>query len=161
MAKDANISVRFMETLDERGLTTLDNWVASLVDERYLWPDQYMQHLMKVIGTIGRHGKSVIVGRGANFILPVETRISVRIIAPFEVRRRNVAREFNLSDKDAERRITLSESRRRSFIRKYFNTSIADIYHYDMFINTEKLEIEDAVVAIEAVVKKRMNIDTP
>jgi len=71
------------------------------------------------------------------------------------------AREFNLSDKDAERRITLSESRRRSFIRKYFNTSIADIYHYDMFINTEKLEIEDAVVAIEAVVKKRMNIDTP
>jgi len=161
MAKDANISVRFMETLDERGLNTLDNWIASLVDERYLWPDQYMQHLMKVIGTIGRHGKSVIVGRGANFILPVKTRISVRIIAPFEVRRRNVAREFNLSDTDAERRITLSESRRRSFIRKYFNTSIADIYNYDMFINTEELELDDAVAAIEAVVKKRINIDTP
>jgi len=77
MAKDANISMRFLETLDERALTTLDNWIASLVDKRYLWPDQYLHHLMKVIAAIGRHGASVIVGRGANFILSPEIRISV------------------------------------------------------------------------------------
>ncbi len=161
MAKDADISVRFMKTLDERGLNMLDNWIASLVDERYLWPDQYMQHLMKVIGTIGKHGKSVIVGRGANFILPIKTRISVRVIAPFDLRRRHVAKEFNLSETEAERRITLTESRRRSFIRRYFNASISDIYHYDMVINTQKLELDDAVAAIEAVVQQRMKRDTP
>ena len=161
MAKDADISVRFMETLDERGLNMLDNWIAALVDERYLWPDQYMQHLMKVIGTIGKHGKSVIVGRGANFILPLKTRISVRIIAPFDLRRRRVAKEFNLSETEAERRITLTESRRRSFTRRYFNASISDIFHYDMVINTGNLELDDAVAAISAAVQQRMKSDTP
>ncbi|MCP4118331.1 MAG: cytidylate kinase-like family protein [Desulfobacteraceae bacterium] len=160
MAKDADISLRFMETLDERGLNMLDNWIAALVDERYLWPDQYMQHLMKVIGTIGKHGKSVIVGRGANFILPVKTRISVRIIAPFDLRRRHVAKEFDLSETEAERRITLTESRRRSFVRRYFNASISDIHHYDMVINTQNLDLDDAVAAIEAVMQERMKRDT-
>jgi len=159
MAKDADISVRFMETLDERGLNMLDNWIAALVDERYLWPDQYMQHLMKVIGTIGKHGKSVIVGRGANYILPVKTRVSVRIIAPFDLRRRHVAKEFNLSESEAERRITLTESRRRSFIRRYFNASISDIYQYDLVINTENLELDDAVAAIEAAVQEKIKRD--
>ncbi len=159
MAKDANISLRFMETLDERGLNTLDNWIASLVDERYLWPDQYMQHLMKVIGTIGKHGKSVIVGRGANFILPGEMRISVRIIAPFDLRKKRVAKDFNLSETEAAKRITLTESRRHAFIRRHFNASISDIYQYDMVLNTDKITIDHAVAAIEAVVHKRMTSD--
>ena len=157
MAKNAEISVRFMETLDERGLNTLDNWIASLVDERYLWPDQYMQHLMKVIGTIGKHGKSIIVGRGANFILEPDTRISIRVIAPFDVRSKHVAEEFNISEKEAGRRITLTESRRRAFIRTYFNTSIAEVCNYDMVINTSNLDIDGAVAAIQASVMQRMN----
>ncbi len=157
MARDANISVRFMETLDERGLNTLDNWIASIVDERYLWPDQYMQHLMKVVGTIGKHGKSIIVGRGGNFILQPKMTVRTRMIAPFDVRCSRVASEFDLSEQDAGRRITQTESRRRSFIRKYFNTSISDEHNYDIVINTDKLGLEGAVTAIEAVVKQRMN----
>ena len=157
MATDANISVRFMETLDERGLNTLENWIASIVDERYLWPDQYMQHLMKVVGTIGKHGKSIIVGRGGNFILQPETTVSARIIASFNVRCSRVAAEFKLSEKDSGRRIIQTESRRRSFIRKYFNTSISDEHNYDIIINTDKLGLDGAVTAIEAVVRQRMN----
>ncbi len=155
MAKDANISVRFMETLDERGLTTLDNWIASIVDERYLWPDQYMQHLMKVIGTIGRHGNSVIVGRGANFILQPQVRVSVRFIAPFDIRCKNVAEEFSISMKEAGKRITLTESRRRSFIRKHFNASISDDLNYDLIINTGSIGIDGSVETLCAVVKQK------
>lgn len=157
MAKDADISVRFLEILDERALTTLDNWIASLVDKRYLWPDKYLHHLMKVIAAIGKHGASVIVGRGANFILPPEIRISIRIIAPFEFRCRHVADEFGLSMDEAGRRITKTESTRRSFIRKYFNTSIADTNNYDMLINTGFMSIDEVVHIMAELVKKRMN----
>ena len=155
MAKDANISMRFLEILDERALTTLDNWIASLVDKRYLWPDKYLHHLMKVIAAIGRHGASVIVGRGANFILSPEIRISVRIIAPFEFRCRHVADEFGLSMDEAGRRITKTESTRRSFIRQYFNTSIADPNNYDLLINTGAVSIDESVKIVEALVKQR------
>ena len=151
MAEDIKVSVRFVETLDERGLNTLENLIASLVDERYLWPDQYMKHLMKVIGTIGMHGKSVIVGRGANFILQQDKRISVRIYAPFEVRARNVAERSGISMEEAKRQIINTESQRRSFVRKYFNASISDLNNYDLALNTGTLGIEKTVDAITAV----------
>ncbi len=156
MAKNADISVRFIETLDERGLNTLDNWIASLVDERYLWPDQYLHHLMKVIGTIGKHGNSIIVGRGANFILPPEVKISVRIIAPYEFRCAHVAKEFNLTPDEAARRITKTESTRKSFIWKYFNASIADPENYGLVINTGVLSMDDCVEIIEKAVERRL-----
>ena len=66
MAESARVSVRLLETLDEKGVSVLEEWISSLVDKRHLWPDRYLQHLMKIIGTIGKHGRAVIVGRGAN-----------------------------------------------------------------------------------------------
>jgi siderophore synthetase component len=52
MAESARVSVQFLETLDEKGVSVLEEWISSLVDRRHLWPDQYLQHLMKIIGTI-------------------------------------------------------------------------------------------------------------
>jgi cytidylate kinase len=150
MAKSADINEKLMETLDERGLSTLEDWISSLVHERYLWPDRYMQHLMKVIGTIGRHGRAVIVGRGANFILPPEKRFSVRIVAPQSWRIAKVAREFDISTDEAKKRVINTESDRRAFIRKYFNAEIADPANYDLVINTATLGVDDAVKVISS-----------
>jgi cytidylate kinase len=150
MAKSADVSEKLVETLDERGLSTLEDWISSLVHERHLWPDRYMQHLMKVIGTIGKHGRAVIVGRGANFILPPEKRFSVRIVAPQAWRIKNVAREYNISPEDAKRRVLRTESDRRAFIRKYFNADIADPTNYDLTINTAVLSVDDAVKVISS-----------
>ena len=150
MAKSAKVSARLLETLDERGLSVLDDWMAYLVDARHMWPDQYIRHLMKVVGAIGRHGGAVLIGRGANFILPPERRFSVRVIAPFEVRAVNVARNHQVTEKEARDRIMKTDSQRRAFVRKYFNTSIADPLHYDMLINTGSASIDGAVEAIVA-----------
>jgi cytidylate kinase len=128
----------------------LDDWMAYLVDARHMWPDQYIKHLMKVIGAVGRHGGAVLIGRGANFILPPERRFSVRVIAPIDVRIANVARNHQVSEKEARNRIVKTDSQRRAFVRKYFNTSIADPLHYDMLINTGSASIGGAVEAIAA-----------
>jgi cytidylate kinase len=150
IAKSADVSEKLLETLDERGLTTLEHWISSLVHERHLWPDRYMQHLMKVIGTIGRHGRAVIVGRGANFVLPADKRFAVRIVAPQARRIENVCREFDVSKEEAKRRVMQTESDRRAFIRKYFNADISNPINYDLVINTATLKLEDAVNVIAA-----------
>lgn len=41
---------------------------------------------MKVITTIGKHCRAVIVGRGANFILPSEGTFRVRVLADLGIR---------------------------------------------------------------------------
>ena len=150
MAKRAEISEQLLATLDERGLSILEDWISSLVNSRHLWPDEYLHHLMNVIGTIGKHGHAVVVGRGANFILPAGKRFRVRIIASREWRIQNVAREFDLSEEDARRRVIKTESNRRAFVHKYFNADIADPINYDLVINTETLSVTNAVDVVAA-----------
>jgi cytidylate kinase len=150
MAKSADVSEKLVETLDERGLSILEDWISSLVHERHLWPDRYMQHLMKVVGTIGKHGRAVVVGRGANFILPPEKRFAVRIVADQTWRIQNVAKEFDITPGEAKRRVMRTESDRRAFIRKYFNADIADPTNYDLVVNTATLDLDDTVKVISS-----------
>ena len=145
LAASAKVSRVFLHTLDEKGLTVLEDWIASLVHQRHLWPDQYQQHLMKVVGTIGKHGNAVVVGRGANFILPPEGRVRVRVISPLEIRIENLVQQYGVAAADAKRRIIRTENERRAFIRKYFNADISNPTHYDLVVNTGTLELDQAV----------------
>lgn len=148
MAESTKVSKQVIETLDEKGLNVLDNWIASLVDKKHLWPDQYLKHLMKVILAIGKHGRAVIVGRGANFILSPENRFRVRVIAPIETRTGNISRDYDVSAKKAKRRMIKTESDRQAFIRKYFYSDICEPGNYDLIINTDMVSVENAVEAI-------------
>jgi cytidylate kinase len=148
MAESARVSVQFLETLDEKGVSVLDEWISSLVDRRHLWPDRYLQHLMKIVGTIGNHGQAIIIGRGSNFVLPPDKRLSIRVIAPMEEKIRNVSKEHGITVEEAKQRVIKIESDRKAFIKKYFNADIADIFNYDLIINTGTLGIDEAVNAV-------------
>jgi cytidylate kinase len=155
MAQSARVETRLLETLDEKGLSVLEDWITSLVRERHLWPDEYAQHLMKVIATIGKHGRAVLVGRGANFVLPAEKRFRLRIVASHDFRVANVARTFSIDIKDARRRVIRTESDRKAFIRKYFNADINDPLNYEMVINTETMSIDAVVAGVSQIMKDK------
>lgn len=148
MAENADTSARVIRTLDERGVSMLDDWVSAAISDRHLWPDEVSRMLMQVIGTIAKHGNAIIVGRGANFILPPEKRFRVRIIAPLEMRVNRVAETYGVSQKEAKRRVLRTESDRRAFVRKYFHSDIRDPANYDMILNTGTLAVESAAAAI-------------
>ena len=148
MSESSQASRLIIETLDERGLTILEDWISSMIYDRHLWPDEYLKHLLKIIGTIGRHGRAVIVGRGANFILPREKCFRVRIIAPLHIRVQNVAKEYGASEKESMRRISRSESERSAFVRKHFHSDITNPLNYDLVINTGSISIERSVDAV-------------
>ena len=154
MAESARTSVRLLETLDEKGISVLEDWISSLVDRRHLWPDQYLQHLMKIIGTIGKHGQAIIIGRGANFVLPPNKRLSIRVIAPMEERIRNVSKRLGITVEEARLRVIKTESDRKAFIRKYFNADIGDSLNYDLVINTGTISIDDAINTINGILNK-------
>ena len=154
MAESARLSVRLIETLDEKGASVLEEWISSIVDKRHLWPDRYLQHLMKIIGTIGKHGQAIIVGRGANFVLPPEKRLSVRVIAPLEMRLRNVSQKFSVSVDEARPRVLKTDSDRKAFIKKYFNDDIRHTLNYDLIINTGTLSIDDVVNSVSGTLSQ-------
>ena len=58
IAESAEISTKVISSLDEKEITRRDDWLTSLFETRHLWVDNYLFHLTKVVGTIGRHPKT-------------------------------------------------------------------------------------------------------
>jgi cytidylate kinase len=152
IAKSSEIRETVIASLEKDRLSGMEDFIASLVKDYYIHPDLYLEHLLKVINTIARHGRAVIVGRGANFILPAPEIFAVRVIAPLEIRIRNVALNYKVAEEEAKRRVIRRESRRKAFVRHSFNADISDPLHYDMIINTAKMNIDAAVEAVIAAV---------
>jgi cytidylate kinase len=155
MAESARVSSRVLESLDEKGLSMLEDWISSVVYQKHLWPDEYLQHLMKVIGTIGKHGRAVIVGRGANFILPGNSTFRLRVSAPRDFRAQKVAQEFDLPLQEAHNRILKTESDRKAFIRKYFHSDISNADNYDMVINTGSISLREAIETVAGLLRPK------
>ena len=157
IAESAQISASVIETLEKERLSGIEDFISSLVNQYYLYPGLYLQHLMKVVCTIAEHGRAVIVGRGANFILPPEKKVSVRVVAPLEVRIQNVADSYGVSLEDAKRRVIRRQSRRRAFVRQSFNADISDPLNYNLTLNTGRMGIEAAVEAVMGAVMSKLS----
>ncbi len=148
IAESAHISGAVIETMEKDRLSGIEDFIASLVSNRYLWPGVYLDHLMKVVAAIASHGNAIIVGRGANFLIPQEDRLSIRTIAPLATRVNHVSKEFDVTREEAKRRVINREKRRSAFIRQSFNADVGDPHNYDLVINTRKLDIDAALGAV-------------
>lgn len=148
IAGRAHISDAVIETMEKARLSGVKDFIASLVNDRYLWPGVYLDHLMKVVAAIASHGNAIIVGRGANFLIPAENRLSIRVIAPTKTRVENVAEKHGVTREEAKRRVINRENRRAAFIRQSFNADVANPMNYDLVINTHKIDIDAALGSV-------------
>ena len=155
VAESARMSEKVISSLDEKMRSTLDNWIQFLKTTRWMMADKYLQHLTKVIGTAGKHGGAVIIGRGANLILPPEETLRIRIIAPMEQKIKNLAEGLGITEKEAEKQIITMEAERKAFIKKLFKVDIDDPMNYDLVINTQFIEIDAILTMVKASLKKK------
>ena len=115
-----------------------------------------VQHLMQLFMTAAGHGNVVIVGRGAQFVLPHERGISVRVVAPLEHRITRVAENRSCTREDARQFVLKRDREREEFVRRYFDHQATDAHQYDLVINVEKLDSQDAADLIVMAVKSWM-----
>lgn len=151
MAENEKISTRLMKSLDERGSSIIEEWLTAFSE--HFWPDHYLKQLIHVVGTIGHHGGAVIVGRGAQHILPSKSCFSVRIVAPNKYKIKHMSKEEGISEAKAEKQIQKEDSERRAFIRKYFHTDISDPHNYDMVLNLNKISFDRAIKTISCIIE--------
>jgi cytidylate kinase len=150
IAESANMSEKVVKILDEKKITMLDSWITSFFTARHLWPDVYLQHLIKVIRAgAGEHGNAIIVGRGAQFILPHEKTFRIRFIGPLEQRIQNVMKNRSYTREEAQGYVIKTDNDRSAFIMKYFHEDIANPAHYDLVINTAGLSVDEAAAIVK------------
>jgi cytidylate kinase len=158
VADSAKMSRKVIESFDEKDVKFRDSLLASLFGESRPWPSEFLKHLTEVIGTIGAFGNAIIVGRGANFILPKDRTFRVRIVAPLEYRVNFFMEDRGYSKSQAEQYVIKTENDRKAFMRKHFNADVADPSHYDIIINTASMSLDGAVEAIISAFKKRKDL---
>lgn len=154
ISANSNVSRTIVESLDEQDRAVLDEWIGAL-GEDYMSSYDYLNQLTKVICAIGAHGYSIIIGRGANHILPKEVSLRILVVAPLDIRINNIMRQFGVAEKDAVRNIMMVESERRAFIRKYFQADLTDLNNYDLVINTENTDLDLAALIVKEVFNSR------
>src|SRR5207302_10505318 len=82
IAQRMELSVDEVRAFDELAPSVVQDWILPLRAEHYAPQEAYLDHLAKLVEAIRRAGESVIIGRGAGFLLPREETLTVRIVAP-------------------------------------------------------------------------------
>jgi cytidylate kinase len=109
----------------------------------------YLAGLESVIKELASSNAIVIRGRGSQFILKNHPgALHVLVIAPPETRLARVMDGRTLDEKAARQKIARFDVSRREFIKRYFKSELEDPIHYDLVINTGRLNFEDAASII-------------
>ncbi|MDR3707622.1 MAG: cytidylate kinase-like family protein [Capsulimonadaceae bacterium] len=154
VARSAKVRAELAAGLDDRMLSVQEQVLRYLVNCWTLSPDRYFHHLVQVLVSISHQGNKVIIGRGANFVLPASLRI--RLCASERFRIDAIAKRENITT-DAARTILKSTDRERTaFVSTLFGRDINEPTAYDMILRMDHLSIDSAVAAIEGAVRERM-----
>jgi cytidylate kinase len=99
----------------------------------------FVRHLVQTVTALGLHGECVIVGRGAAFILPPETTLRVRLVAPIKCRVERLSKTLGISVEEAASRVRVIDRERVDFVRDHFHKDAADPRLYDLVLNSSRL----------------------
>ncbi len=159
MAHSMHLSSQLVATLDEKTQSWLEDSLSESLGEGHFCSKSYFQSLTRVLLTIAAHRNAVILGRGANFLLRPEGRLTVRLIAPREVRVKKIMLELRLSEKQSREYIAVVEKQRGLFTRKYFHADIEDPANYDLVINVAAVKAKTIIEIVRAILYRKMRAE--
>jgi cytidylate kinase len=137
-----------IEKVDERPVHWLEDCLTGLLTQYRVPTGTYLKHLIGVVRGLGLIGHCVLVGRGANFVLPPATTLRVRLVAALADRVKVMAALHGLDDKEAARKVAKTDSDRRQFVMDVLHIDPGDPDYYDVILNTSRLSPPECARAI-------------
>ena len=146
IAQDANVSKKVVEAFDEKTISEITLFAHAALGNTEMGNFIYAKHLTNAIVALSKLGNAVIMGRGANFLIP--DALHVRIDASDEVRIQNMMKFENMDRHEAEKRLKQSDMERQLFLEKMFGKKRVQEFKYDLIINMDHFTNDDAVAII-------------
>jgi cytidylate kinase len=115
--------------------------------------------MIRILLAVAARGDAVIVGRGAGFLLPAESTVHVRVIAPFEHRVAFFAQSLRLSREEAATEVRVRDERRAEFLKRTLNRDPADPTGYDVVVNADRLGLEGSAQLIAWAIRTKQMFD--
>jgi cytidylate kinase len=125
------------------------------LDDQLISQVEYVSRLGRVVLLAAQHESTVFVGRGAQFMLPREVGVAVRIIAPRKERIHRIMEKRRCTEREAKAFVDNTDFARAHFVQRYFHHDVADPQLYDLVVNLAHLPRDAAVGLIAEECKRR------
>jgi cytidylate kinase len=157
IAKESKLEKKLIEEIDEKKLSFVDALINDFFGKRYMTLSSYQKHLVKIISEIAHRGYAIIVGRGAEYLIP--HALKVRIIGDMEQRIKWAMEYDHLTRKEAIEWLKKLDKERNEFIKTLYNHDPKKAHHYDLVIKIgPNFSIEDAADLIVLAAKRRFKL---
>lgn len=98
-------------------------------------------NISKSILKLADMGNAIIVGRGAFYITRHHSNgLHIRLIGTMHKRIKHMVEEYSLTLKQAEEYLLKEDQQRYEYVKKLFGVDLNDPHHYNLVINTDKLD---------------------
>jgi cytidylate kinase len=143
IAGEMGLRVSLLDSIDQRRRSWLQEVAEQFMAVPNISDTTYVRHLVETILSLGAHGECIIVERGAAQILPRQSTLRVRLTGKLEDRVRAVSQRFNLSGREAVRKVEEVDRDRGRFIREFFQKDVADPASYDLLLNASTWSVSE------------------
>src|SRR5262249_33793802 len=113
--------------------------LATLHREQNLSQHPAVSDMARVVLALGAQGEVVLGGRGAGCILPAQSTLHVRIVAPLAHPVAYMSQWLRLTERDAAEQVRQRDARRAEFIETHFHRQPGDPCQYDLILNSSLL----------------------
>ncbi|HVA01535.1 MAG TPA: cytidylate kinase-like family protein [Terriglobia bacterium] len=158
IARRAKIRQQLIESLDERGRGGLEEFIRDFLGHEAIAPGDYLYHLKQVLLTLGHQGDVVIVGRGAEHVLPSQFGLRAWMVAPLDLRIERVCKVQGVTVEAARSQIEQVDKEREKFVRTHFQHSARNPLDYDLVINTASLTAESTAEILLSALQEKLGI---
>jgi len=149
VAERLHSPTRALASVDETHVSWLQESVESFLDAHSVSQIAYVHHLVKILDALAECGQCIVVGRGAAHVLPVETTLRVRLVAPLEYRVAAMGRVAGVASSDtALRKVEKMQRDQTRFVKDHFHKDPTDPANYDLVLNVSRLSIDDCALQI-------------
>jgi hypothetical protein len=139
VAQEGAFRQRLVEGLSPAAVAWVEARMEALLRQQDLSQHPSLADLARVVLGLGAQGDVVLIGRGAGCILPPATTLHVRLIAPLADRVAYMSQWLRLTEEQAAAQVELRDRRRAEFIATHFHRQPADVYQYDLLLNSSLL----------------------
>lgn len=152
---------RLIESVDEHALSYWDRTWQEVLTASDAFNEKYLRYLRQVVMSLGYHGEVIIIGRGAQYMLPPACAVRLRLVAPLELRAARLAEREGISPAQAKARILSFDAERSAFVRKTFKSSAESPHNYDLLLNTAEISFDGAAEIVIAALCEKLGVHAP
>jgi len=151
IAHNADVSRRVVEEFDEKAVSEIEAFTRTILGDHEMGSFLYLKHLARAVAAIAKLGNAIILGRGANFLLP--QALNIRIDASEQKRIDNMMRFEYLTYAEAEEKIRRSDRGRHEYLVSTFGREKVENAPFDLTIWMDQFTNDNAVAIIKTALK--------